>query len=75
MRQTGVFELAKRRVAPLPSESGVYRALVRTAMIAPHYGPWALWAVTGAAVGLEEALRRYCVAALLAGPWQWLVRC
>jgi transposase InsO family protein len=30
-----VFELAKRRVAPVPSESAVYRALVRAAMIDP----------------------------------------
>jgi transposase InsO family protein len=30
-----VFELAKRRVSPLPSESAVYRALVRAAMIDP----------------------------------------
>jgi transposase InsO family protein len=30
-----VFELAKRRVAPLPSESAVYRALVRARMIDP----------------------------------------
>jgi transposase InsO family protein len=30
-----VFELAKRRVAPLPSESAVYRALVRAGMIDP----------------------------------------
>ena len=28
-----VFELAKRRVTPLPSESAAYRALVRAAMI------------------------------------------
>ena len=31
-----VFELAKRQVSPLPSESGVYRALVRAQMIDPH---------------------------------------
>ena len=31
-----VFELAKRAVAPLPSESAAYRALVRAAMIDPH---------------------------------------
>jgi transposase InsO family protein len=31
-----VFELAKRGVAPVPSESAVYRALVRAAMIDPH---------------------------------------
>lgn len=31
-----VFELAKRRVSPLPSESAAYRALVRTPMIDPH---------------------------------------
>ncbi|MDT5164475.1 MAG: hypothetical protein QOC88_1369 [Mycobacterium sp.] len=31
-----VFELAKRRVSPLPSESAAYRALVRAAMIDPH---------------------------------------
>jgi transposase InsO family protein len=30
-----VFELAKRRVSPLPSESAVYRALVRAGMIDP----------------------------------------
>jgi len=30
-----VFELAKRKVAPLPSESAVYRGLVRAAMIDP----------------------------------------
>jgi transposase InsO family protein len=30
-----VFELAKRRVAPVPSESAVYRALVRAGMIDP----------------------------------------
>jgi transposase InsO family protein len=30
-----VFELAKRRVMPLPSESAVYRALVRAGMIDP----------------------------------------
>jgi transposase InsO family protein len=30
-----VFELAKRRVAPLPSESAVYRALLRAGMIDP----------------------------------------
>jgi transposase InsO family protein len=30
-----VFELAKRNVAPLPSESAVYRALLRAAMIDP----------------------------------------
>lgn len=30
-----VFELAKRRVAPLPSESAAYRALVRAGMIDP----------------------------------------
>ena len=30
-----VFELAKRKVAPVPSESAVYRALVRAAMIDP----------------------------------------
>ena len=30
-----VHELAKREVAPLPSESGVYRALLRAAMIDP----------------------------------------
>ena len=30
-----VFELAKRNVAPLPSESAVYRALVRAGMIDP----------------------------------------
>jgi hypothetical protein len=30
-----VFELAKRRVAPVPSESAAYRALVRAAMIDP----------------------------------------
>lgn len=30
-----VFELAKRKVSPLPSESAVYRALVRAAMIDP----------------------------------------
>ncbi|WP_445165898.1 IS481 family transposase [Mycolicibacterium sp. Dal123E01] len=31
-----VFELAKRKVSPLPSESAVYRALVRAQMIDPH---------------------------------------
>ena len=31
-----VFELAKRRVTPVPSESAAYRALVRAGMIAPH---------------------------------------
>jgi transposase InsO family protein len=31
-----VFELAKRRVSPLPSESAVYRALVRAGMIDPR---------------------------------------
>jgi transposase InsO family protein len=30
-----VFELAKRKVSPVPSESAVYRALVRAAMIDP----------------------------------------
>jgi len=30
-----VFELAKRKVAPVPSESAVYRALLRAAMIDP----------------------------------------
>jgi transposase InsO family protein len=30
-----VFELARRKVAPVPSESAVYRALVRAAMIDP----------------------------------------
>ena len=30
-----VFELAKRRVRPLPSESAAYRALVRAGMIDP----------------------------------------
>jgi transposase InsO family protein len=30
-----VFELARRKVAPLPSESAVYRALLRAAMIDP----------------------------------------
>jgi hypothetical protein len=30
-----VFELAKRKVAPVPSESAAYRALVRAAMIDP----------------------------------------
>jgi transposase InsO family protein len=30
-----VFELAKRRVSPVPSESAVYRALVRAGMIDP----------------------------------------
>lgn len=30
-----VFELAKRRVSPLPSESAVYRALVRAGLIDP----------------------------------------
>lgn len=30
-----VFELAKRRIGPLPSESGAYRALVRAGMIDP----------------------------------------
>ena len=31
-----VFELAKRRVAPVPSESAAYRALVRAGMIDPN---------------------------------------
>lgn len=31
-----VFELAKRQVSPVPSESAAYRALVRAAMIDPH---------------------------------------
>jgi transposase len=31
-----VFELAKRKVSPLPSESGAYRALVRAQMIDPN---------------------------------------
>jgi transposase InsO family protein len=31
-----VFELGKRGVAPVPSESGAYRALVRAQMIDPH---------------------------------------
>ncbi len=31
-----VFELAKRHVAPLPSESAAYRALVRAQMVDPH---------------------------------------
>ncbi|OBA94583.1 transposase, partial [Mycobacteriaceae bacterium 1482268.1] len=31
-----VFELAKRGVQPVPSESAAYRALVRAAMIDPH---------------------------------------
>jgi transposase InsO family protein len=31
-----VFELAKRKVSPVPSESAVYRALVRAAMIDPR---------------------------------------
>src|SRR5246500_1540411 len=30
-----VFELAKRRIRPVPSESAAYRALVRAAMIDP----------------------------------------
>src|SRR6201998_2093746 len=30
-----VFEVAKRRVAPVPSEAAVYRALVRASMIDP----------------------------------------
>jgi transposase len=30
-----VFELAKRKVAPVPSESAVYRALLRAGMIDP----------------------------------------
>ncbi|WP_374025456.1 IS481 family transposase [Mycobacterium sp. HNNTM2301] len=30
-----VFELAKRRIGPLPSESGAYRALLRAGMIDP----------------------------------------
>jgi transposase len=30
-----VFELARRRVAPLPSESAAYRALVRAGMVDP----------------------------------------
>ena len=31
-----VFELAKRKVLPVPSESAAYRALVRAGMIIPH---------------------------------------
>jgi transposase InsO family protein len=31
-----VFELAKRQVSPLPSESAIYRALVRAQVIDPH---------------------------------------
>jgi len=31
-----VFELSKRGVSPVPSESGAYRALVRVQMIDPH---------------------------------------
>jgi transposase InsO family protein len=31
-----VFELAKRNIGPVPSESAVYRALVRAQMIDPH---------------------------------------
>jgi transposase InsO family protein len=31
-----VFELAKRNIAPVPSESAVYRALVRAGLIDPH---------------------------------------
>jgi transposase len=31
-----VFELAKRKVSPVPSESAAYRALVRAQMIDPH---------------------------------------
>ncbi len=31
-----VFELAKRKVLPVPSESAAYRALVRAGMIDPH---------------------------------------
>lgn len=31
-----VFELAKRQVAPVPSESAVYRALLRAGLIDPH---------------------------------------
>ena len=31
-----VFELAKRQVSPVPSESAAYRALVRAGMIDPH---------------------------------------
>jgi hypothetical protein len=30
-----VFELAKRRIAPPPSESAAYRALVRAGLIDP----------------------------------------
>jgi hypothetical protein len=31
-----MFELAKHRVSPVPSESAVYRALVRAGMIDPR---------------------------------------
>jgi hypothetical protein len=31
-----VFELARAKVAPVPSESGVYRALVRARLIEPE---------------------------------------
>ena len=31
-----VFELAKRGVGPVPSESAAYRTLLRAAMIDPH---------------------------------------
>ena len=43
-----VFELAKRRVAPVPSESAVYRALVRAGMIDP--------AAAGSALAQVETL-------------------
>jgi hypothetical protein len=43
-----VFELAQRKVAPVPSESAAYRALVRAAMIARamrdrHSRKWKRW--------------------------------
>src|ERR1700742_4185830 len=51
-----VFELAKRQVAPLPSESGAYRALVRAGMIDANLRDrrsrkWKRWE-RGAAMGV-----------------------
>ena len=56
-----VFELAKRGVSPVPSESAAYRALVRAAMIDPHLRDrrsrkWKRW---------ERARRWSC------GRWMW----
>jgi hypothetical protein len=38
-----VFELAKRHVVPLPSESAAYRALVRVQMIDPNLRARRFW--------------------------------